>query len=136
IGYTLTSRPLAANLRRAGLLDAPNRAAQLALLASLEDREALLGRVRQMRHERNRLFRQLRKLNLLDPLPSEAPFLLCAVRRGTAGRIAAALAEQGILVKPITTAALPNHLRISVGRPEDTDALFQALLKLAEQAVI
>jgi histidinol-phosphate aminotransferase len=136
IGYTLSSRPLATALRRAGLLAPPNRAAQLALLASLGDRAALIARVRQMRHERGRLFRQIRKLNLLDPLPSDAPFLLCAVRRSTAGRIAAALAERGILVRPIATPALPNHLRISVGRPEDTDAVYHALLKLAEQAVI
>jgi histidinol-phosphate aminotransferase len=136
IGYTLSSRPLATALRRAGLLAPPNRAAHLALLASLGDRAALIARVRQMRHERGRLFRQIRKLNLLDPLPSDAPFLLCAVRRSTAGRIAAALAERGILVRPIATPALPNHLRISVGRPEDTDAVYHALLKLAEQAVI
>jgi histidinol-phosphate aminotransferase len=136
IGYTLSSRTLAAGLRRAGALDAPNRAAQLALLASLEDRDALLARVRQMRHERGRLYRQVRKLNLVDPLPSDAPFLLCAVRRGTSGRIAAALAERGILIKPFATRALPNHLRIGVGRPEDTDAVFRALLVLAEQASI
>ena len=94
ISYALTSRPLATALRRAGLLEPPNRAAQLALLTSLGDREALMARVRQMRHERGRLFRQIRKLNLLDPLPSDAPFLLCAVRRSSAGRIAAALAER------------------------------------------
>ena len=56
------------------------------------------------------------------------------MRRGSAGRIAAALAEQGILISPFATPALPNHLRISVGRPEDTDAVFRALLRLAEQA--
>jgi histidinol-phosphate aminotransferase len=136
IGYALTNRSLATELRRAGTHQAPNRAAQMALRASLEDREALLARVRQMRHERGRLYRQVRKLNLLDPLPSDAPFLLCSVRRGTSGRIAAALAERGILIKPFAMRGLPNHLRIGVGRPADTDMVFRALLKLAEQPTI
>ena len=70
------------------------------------------------------------------PLLGDAPFLLCRVRRGSAGRIAATLAERGILIRPYATPLLPNHLRISVGRPEDTDAVFHALLRLAEQAVI
>ena len=136
IGYTITDRALADRLRAAGRLTAPNQAAQLALLASLDDREALLSRVRQLCYERGRLFRQLRKLNLVDPILGEAPFLLCAVRRSSAGRIAGLLADDGIVIRPYSTPPLANHLRIAAGRPDDTDRVYQALLRLAERVVI
>jgi histidinol-phosphate/aromatic aminotransferase/cobyric acid decarboxylase-like protein len=36
-------------------------------------------------------------------------------------------------VRAISTPQLPNHLRISVGRPQDTEALMRGLLRIAEQ---
>ena len=62
-----------------------------------------------------------------DPVdyPEYAQALGAAVRESRA--------ERGILIKPFASRALPNHLRIGVGRPEDTDAVFRALLRLAHR---
>ena len=80
------------------------------------------------------MFRSLRKLNLLQPIPSEANFLLCAMTRGNAAAVRDHLADHdGIIVRAIATPELPNHLRISVGRPQDTDALMRGLLRIAKQ---
>jgi len=138
ISYTLSARPLAAQLRQAavfgGATSAPGRAAQLAALASLQDVAMLRTNVRALRQERGRLFRSLRKLNLLQPFPSDAHFLLCAMTRGNAAAVRDHLADHdGIIVRALATPALPNHLRISVGRPQDTDALMRGLLRIAEQ---
>ncbi len=138
LSYTLSARPLAQRLRHAavygGATSAPSRAAQLAGMAALQDLDALRGRVKAIRQERGRLFRSLRKLNLLQPHASEANFLLCAMTRGNAAAIRDYLADQdGIIVRALATPELPNHLRITVGRPQDTDALMRALLRIAEQ---
>lgn len=133
VGYGLASGRVVARLQRLATPGGLNRAAQLAGIASLRDRENLLGRVRRLRLERGRLFRQLRKLNLVQPYSSGANFLLCQVLRGQATTIQRHLQERGILVKPITDKWLSNHLRIGVGKPDDTSALVAALKRLAGQ---
>jgi histidinol-phosphate aminotransferase len=138
VSYLLSARPLAAQLRAAavsgGASSGPSRAAQLAAMAALDDLEALKGRLKALRLERGRMYRRLRKLNLLQPLPSEGPFLLCAMTRGNAAAVRDHLADhEGIIVRTLSHPALPNHLRISVGRPQDTDALMRGLLRIAEQ---
>jgi histidinol-phosphate aminotransferase len=136
VGYALASTRVVARLQRLATPGGLNRAAQLAGIASLHDRENLKQRVRRLRLERGRMYRQLRKLNLLQPYPSGANFLLCQVTRGQAPMIQRHLQEDGILVKPITDRWLPNHLRIGVGRPHDTNALIASLKKLAAQPVL
>ena len=133
VGYALASNRVVARLQRLATPGGLNRAAQLAGIASLQDRENLLGRVRRLRLERGRLFRQLRKLNLVQPYSSGANFMLCQVLRGQAVTIQRHLQEEGILVKPIADRWLPNHIRIGVGKPDDTSALISALKKLAGQ---
>jgi histidinol-phosphate aminotransferase len=133
VGYALCSTKAAARLQRLTPPGGPNRAAQLAGIASLGDQENLKQRVRWLRLERGRLFRQLRKLNLVQPYASAGNFLLCKVTRGSATSIQRHLQDRGILVKALTDRWLPNHLRIGVGRPEDTNALIAALRELAGQ---
>ncbi|MEO8287426.1 MAG: histidinol-phosphate transaminase [Chloroflexota bacterium] len=133
VGYALTSNRVVARLQRLSTPGGLNRAAQLAGMASLKDRDSLKQRVRRLRLERGRMYRQLRKLNLLQPYPSGANFLLCKVTRGQASMIQRHLQDDGILVKAIADRWLPNHLRIGVGRADDTNALIASLKKLASQ---
>jgi histidinol-phosphate aminotransferase len=133
VGYALSSTRAAARLQRLTPPGGLNLAAQLAAIASLNDRENLIQRVRRLRLERGRLYRQLRKLNLLKPYPSSANFLLCEVTRGTADLIQRHLQDDDILVKVINDRWLKNHLRIAAGRPEDTNALITSLKVLAQQ---
>ena len=71
IGYALTSRALAASLRRAGRLTPPNRAAQLAPagLAGATVRRCWRACARCATSAGGSI-RQVRKLNLLDPCPA------------------------------------------------------------------
>lgn len=133
VGYALCSNRAAARLQRLTPPGGLNWAAQLAAIASLQDRESLQQRVRQIRLERGRLYRQLRKLNLVQPYPSETNFLLCQMTRGEAAMAQRHLQDDGILVKAINDRWLSNHLRIGVGRSEDTNALIASLKKLAQQ---
>lgn len=133
VGYALCSTRAASRLQRLTPPGSLNWAAQLAAIASLSDRENLMQKVRRIRLERGRLYRQLRKLNIVQPLPSSANFLLCEVSRGEAGMIQRYLQDNGILVKAINDRWLKNYLRIGVGRPEDTNLLIANLKTLAQQ---
>jgi len=107
-----------------------NTAALLAVEATLDDFSWVRGSVARLRVERGRLYRNLRKLNLLQPYPSQGNFILCRVIHGEAARLRGRLAELGIMVRGYE-GELAGFLRISVGRPEDTDTLMKALLSIA-----
>jgi histidinol-phosphate aminotransferase len=104
-----------------------NAAALRAVEASLDDVEYLHGTVARVRAERGRLLRHLRKVDYLQPYPSVANFVLCRVTRGDAWDVHQRLSDRGIMVRHYGDPQLRDFLRISVGKPEDTDRLIAAL---------
>jgi histidinol-phosphate aminotransferase len=102
-------------------------AAQIAAKESLEDLDYLLGRVKVIVTERERLFSELRNLKWLKPYPSLANFILCLVLDGKAKEIQQELQNRGVLIRYFDQPLLRNYIRISVGKPEHTDALIKAL---------
>ena len=60
--------------------------------------------------------------------------MLCRLSDADAGAAKERLAEQGILVRYFDTPLLRNHLRISAGRPSDTDAVVAALRAIVTTA--
>lgn len=131
IGYGIFPREIATQLRKIKQPYNVNVAAQVAVKASLEDIEYLRQSVNRIRLERGRLYRQLRKLNLLVPYPSDANFILCRVVRSNASRLKKWLEMKGIFIRYFNTPLLRDYIRISVGRPEDTDRLMKALLEVS-----
>jgi|FLYL01.1.fsa_nt_gi histidinol-phosphate aminotransferase len=102
-------------------------AAEQAVLASLSDRERLLANVRLIREERERMAALLRELGWLHPYPSAGNFLLCRVREIPARAVRDGLRRRGVLVRYFDAPGLQDCLRISVGKPEHTDRLIEAL---------
>jgi histidinol-phosphate aminotransferase len=105
-------------------------AASAAALAALRDRDWLADRVERIVAERDRLARRLDELLYLRSYPSRANFLLCRVIGREARELKLALEREGILVRYFDKPGLRDHIRISVGRPEQTDALITALRRL------
>jgi histidinol-phosphate aminotransferase len=83
--------------------------------------------------ERERLYRALVDVPFLYPYPSRANFVLCRVEGRSAAALKAALAHEGILVRHYAKPGLENCIRISAGRPEQTDALLKALKMMADR---
>jgi histidinol-phosphate aminotransferase len=104
-----------------------NLAAQVALTESLADIEYLQDTVAKIIAERERLFTKLAELDFLKPFPSQSNFILCQVVRGKAEKIHKQLQKKSIFVRYFDTPSLNNSLRISVGKPEHSDALIDAL---------
>jgi histidinol-phosphate aminotransferase len=108
-----------------------NVAATVAGLASLAHRAEIQVTVDALVAERERLQRELAKLPYLQPYGSHANFVLCRVIGQDAQELKAALAARGILVRHYAKPGLENCLRVSAGRPQDTDALLAVLSEIA-----
>jgi histidinol-phosphate aminotransferase len=126
-GYGVLPPALASLLLRIKSPYNLNVAAQVAVLASLDDLGVLRERVASLVAERERLYEGLGHIPFLRPYASEGNFLLCRVEGLEARWVRDRLAERGIFVRYFDTPLLRGHLRISVGLPEHTDALLRAL---------
>jgi histidinol-phosphate aminotransferase len=103
---------------------APAATAAIAALSDVEDIHEVISTIR---GQRDRMAAFLGRFPGLKVYPSEANFLFVRVEPEfglSAEEIAAALKEQGILIRPFADL---NCLRITAGRPEQVDALLQAL---------
>jgi histidinol-phosphate aminotransferase len=107
-----------------------NVAAAVAGLTSLAQRAAIQPAVDALIAERARLYRELSAVPFLRPYPSRANFVLCRVAGRDARELKAALAARGILVRHYAKPGLENCIRVSAGRPEQTDALLDALRRI------
>lgn len=108
-----------------------NVAAQAAALASLEDLDYLRANVQRIVAERERLYTELGKFDFLRPYPSRSNFILCRVLGRDARKLKLSLERDGILVRYFDKPYVRDCIRISVGRPEQTEVLLQALRRLA-----
>jgi len=107
-----------------------NVAAQIAVRESLADIDYLQGTVKLIINERQRLYDKLTEQGILKPIPSQANFLLCNAPKRRAKEIKELLESGGIFVRYFNTSLLKNMIRISVGKPEHTDALIEALHRI------
>jgi len=108
-----------------------NVAASVAAQVSLEHTEELAEVVERLRNERARLFAALQAIRYLKPYPSQSNFILCQVIGRDAAELKTQLAQEyGIFIRYFNKLGLRDHIRISVGRAEDTDRLVEALKSL------
>jgi len=107
-----------------------NVAALVSVQESLKDIDYLQSRVKAIIAERERLFGELQKLQWLKPFPSQANFILCSVTNGKASQLQQKLQNKGILVRYFDKPLLQDCIRISVGKPEHTDALIKVLREI------
>ena len=107
-----------------------NLAAQIAVRESMADIAYLKQTVKAIIAERERLFAKLQRLRFLRPFPSAANFIFCTVVKGDAEKIHRELRRMGIFIRYFDTPLLRNSLRISVGKPDHTDLVVEALRQL------
>jgi histidinol-phosphate aminotransferase len=131
IGYAVLPLGIAAHLWKLKPPFNVNVAAVAAIRESLADREYLMGTVRRIVEQRERLLRELAELPILRPYPTRSNFILCDVVGMDARELRAGLVERGILIRHYNTPRLRNALRISVGRPDQNDILLDALREIA-----
>jgi histidinol-phosphate aminotransferase len=125
IGYAVSSAGVAELLNRVRQPFNVNSVAQAAALAALDDE----SHVTESRQVNARGLAQLQKgfgMLGLKAAPSAGNFLLLEVGF-SAGEVYGALLRAGVIVRPVANYGLPDHLRITVGRPEQNERLLISL---------
>jgi histidinol-phosphate aminotransferase len=108
-----------------------NVAASIAAQVSLEYTDELTKVVELLKNERERLFQCLQEIPYLKPYPTKSNFILCQVIGKDAAELKSQLAqEHAIFIRYFNKQGLRDHIRISVGRPQDTETLIKALREL------
>jgi histidinol-phosphate aminotransferase len=97
-----------------------------AAAAAILDQEYARSTWAKIRTERQRLSRALEALGW-NVLPSQANFVLATLPSGRAAHVQAELKSRGVLVRYFDEPGLEDKLRITVGTPDDTDALVAAI---------
>lgn len=113
-----------------------NVAAKEAALASLKSLDYLAGNVKKIKHERARLYERLASISYLEPVQgSQSNFILCKVLDRPAKQLQQDLIRQGIFLRYYSSGRLKDYIRVSVGKPEDTDTLVAMLEQMCDPAV-
>jgi len=129
IGYGVADPELAGYLERARHPFNVNRLAEAAALAALDDDEHAERTRRNNAAGAEYLSRELRALGV-EVWPTDANFVLARIGAGLWER----LLEQGVIVRPLSGFGMPEHVRISIGLPEENERLLKALRRLREEA--
>jgi len=132
-GYGLFHPLLADRIRQIKIPYNVSVAAESAARASLQHFEVLAQQIDRIKAERYRLLSIIKsspQLHFLHPYDSDTNFILCKVDPGSAEGLRDQLRKRGVLVRYYATGMLKNFIRISCGRPEDTDRLIRELCTL------
>jgi histidinol-phosphate aminotransferase len=97
--------------------------------AAFEDREYFEKTCRQVIDSREGVVTGLQALGF-EVLPSAANFVFARHPHKDATTLAAGLREQGVIVRHFKQARIAQFLRISIGAPEQNQALLDALVSL------
>ena len=131
VGYLMASPALVREIGKAVLPYNLNVFSQIAAEVAMEnyDRE-LRPLIEQILSERSRLFSDLTKIRGLDPVKSEANFMI--VKSATdPTRIFADLLNEDILIRDVSRyPMLRDYFRFSVGTPDENNHLLTAIRKI------
>jgi len=125
VGYGISHPSVADLFNRVRQPFNVNALAQTAAEAALSDTEHLLESVRINREGMSQLTEAFERLGL-DWIPSVANFVSVDMGR-PAGALYEGLLREGVIVRPIAGYGLPNHLRATIGLPEENARLIAAL---------
>ncbi len=125
VGYALANREVTDLLNRVRLAFHPNSLAQVAAVAALEDTDHVARSIALNREEREKMAEGLSRRGF-DIIPSVCNFVTFDSKR-PAREVFQALLEQGVIVRPLDGYGMPQHLRVTVGLPEENQRFFEAL---------
>ncbi len=128
LGYAISSPEIITVLKKARDPFNVNRLAQAAGKAALKDDKFLEKTKENNQEGKNYLYKELDKLGL-DYIPSEANFILINVKTDSV-KLFNQLLEKGIIIRPGKPLGYPEHIRVTIGLPEENKAFINNLKKV------
>lgn len=141
VGYSVSGEGLTRQLMKVKPPYNLNSFSQQAAGLVLDALDTIGPRIAQIREDRERLYSTLAPMPYLTVYPSQANFLLIRVNppvdagiEDPARDVYEALLAEGILTRPyFGHPRLGDCLRVTIGRPEENQALYQALFKIMKE---
>jgi histidinol-phosphate aminotransferase len=130
VGYALSDPRVADLLNRVRQPFNVNSLGQAAAAAAIGDRDHVRASVELNRAGMGQLTAAFDALGL-GYIPSVGNFVSLDLGR-PAGPINEALLRLGVIVRPIGNYGLPNHLRVSIGLPQENERFVEALRRVLE----
>jgi histidinol-phosphate aminotransferase len=127
VGYGILPQHMLAHLWKVKPPFNVNLAAEVAVRATLADPAHTQRAVAALREERERMIGALGDVEGIHVWPSSSNFVLLRVAAPGAASLKAFLASRGIAIRAYSHPRLQDCVRISVGRPSDTDAVLAAV---------
>jgi histidinol-phosphate aminotransferase len=124
VGYALAHPQVADMTNRVRQPFNVNNIALIAATAALDDMEFVARSYAENRAGMQRMEAGFKALGL-EWIPSYANFI--TVRVGPAADVFKRLLKRGVIVRPVTGYGLPEHLRVSIGTPEENERFLEAL---------
>jgi histidinol-phosphate aminotransferase len=127
VGYGVTDPELAGFLERARHPFNVNAMAQAAAVAALDDEEHV-ERSREINVRGIEYLTEALAALGIEVTPSDANYVLARTGPG----VYEPLLREGVIVRPMAGFGLPEHVRVTVGLPEENERLVKALRRLGE----
>ncbi len=131
VGYGLSHPDVADLLNRVRQPFNVNSMALAAARSALDDQDFIRRAVDINRQGMSQLKQGFDDMGL-DYIPSVGNFITVDVNR-PGSEVDQALLREGCIVRPVTGYGLPNHLRVSIGLPEENERLLTAMKKVLGQ---
>ncbi|MCB2202997.1 histidinol-phosphate transaminase [bacterium] len=127
IGYGVFPKKMTLTIMKAKQPYNVSVAAEAAACATMENLSAANERIEKIIEQRKVLFDALGELPGITPYPSQANFILCKILDRPALDVRDQLRRRGILIRYFNKPGLDDHIRISVGAPEQIQYLLNVL---------
>ena len=127
IGYGLAPQELTHYLNKVRQPFNVNSLAQVAALAALEDNEHFEKTLQIVSEGRQYLYQQLQNLGV-KYITSQSNFIMIYLGE-KCPRMYEFLLRMGIIVRPLTSFGFPEHIRLSIGKPEENKRFIDTLKK-------
>jgi len=130
VGYMIASTEIISRLMDIKNPYNVNIAAEAALLATMKHRGKLLGKVAILLEQRKRMEKAFDATDRVSYVPSHGNYLLTHFDDHLATDLYEALVKKGVFVRPFSDPRLTHDLRISVGTPDQTTRVLEAISEL------
>lgn len=128
IGYAIAKEELIGYLRRVVNPFTTNRLAQVAALASLDDKEHYDKVLQVNREGKKYLYQELDKLKLFY-LPTETNFIFIDLKQDSQSFFEEAL-KKGVIIRPGKMYGTPTFIRVTIGTQYENERFIEALKEI------
>ena len=127
VGFMVADSRITDEVNKVRLPFKLNSLSQNVAIDSLKNKKQMRASIRSIINERKRLFREMTKLNSIEPYPSDANFIL--FKTENAEKVFKGLLKRGILIRNMA-GAVEGCLRVTVGTPRENSAFLKTLKQL------